>query len=182
MKEEIIDPVLIRVKDVLKNGKLAVGQKEYIDLLYGDSLHPVSLIKAFCYDCRAWYADGIGDCGDFKCPLYSKMPYANRPSSMPARRRHSGIIRNTEYPMETRILQPTLLAARKHNIGLMMVGMLAERKMRTKKYPQEITQKEITKEERSIAMFDTAIVKYENEKKKEKKCKEPKLSESTTKV
>lgn len=182
MKEEIIDPVLIKVKDVIKNGKKAIGQQEFIDLLYGDSLNTVKLIRAFCYDCRAWYADGIGDCKDVRCPLYSKMPYKSILIPTRVRGRGESPIRNSQYPMLTRLSTKQSSAGKRSDIKKMVLGQVLEKKMRVKKYPQEITQKEITKEERSIAMFDTAIVKYENEKKKEKKCKEPKSSESTMKV
>jgi hypothetical protein len=168
------DPVLTRVKDVIKNGKLAIGQQSFIDLLYGDSLTTVELIRAFCYDCRAWYADGIGDCKDYKCPLYSKMPYATMLPPAPARARHSGRIRNPQYPTEKRLHPLNTLKMLKSNVSRMDAGKFAERKMRKRKYPQEITQKEITMEERSIAMFDTAVKTYEQEKKEKAECKEQK--------
>jgi len=169
MKEEIIDPVLIKVKDVIENGKSAIGQQPFIDLLYGDSLCTVELIRAFCYDCRAWYADGISDCNDVKCPLYSKMPYGKVLLTGVRRSRNSHTIRNPQYPVKERLFPKRTEASRRKDKQKLISGHITELKMRIKKYPQEITQKEITKEERSIAMFDSAIVKYENEKKKEKK-------------
>ena len=159
------DPVLKRVKDVIENGKLAIGQQSFIDLLYGDSLPTVELIRAFCYDCRAWYADGIGDCKDYKCPLYSKMPYGKSPSPAPVRARGSGRIRNAEYPVQERLHPLNTVKMLKSNVSRMDAGRFAERKMRVRKYPQETTQKIITMKERSVAMFNTAVRDYENKKK-----------------
>ena len=168
------DPVLKRVKDVIENGKLAIGQQSFIDLLYGDSLPTSALIRAFCYDCRAWYADGIGDCKDIKCPLYSKMPYGNTLSPAPVRARSSGRIRNPHYPIEIRLHPLNTTNMLKSNVSRMDAGKFAERKMRKRKYPQETTQKEITMEERSIAMFDTAVRAYEQEKKEKKEYEDNK--------
>ena len=169
------DPVLTRVKDVIKNGKKAIGQQEFIDLLYGDSLSTAKLIKAFCYDCRAWYADGIGDCKDKKCPLYSKMPYATIPPEYARiRTRNSNTIRNEHYPVENRLMTKTSILNRKRDHGNLWLGRDLEKKMRKKKYPQETTQKEITMKERSIAIFDTAVREYEREKKEKKKYEDNK--------
>lgn len=31
-------------------------------------------IKAFCHRCLGYYSDGIRDCKDVNCPLYSRLP------------------------------------------------------------------------------------------------------------
>jgi hypothetical protein len=35
-------------------------------------------ILAKCYECQGGYADGKGDCGIARCPLYPLMPYKGK--------------------------------------------------------------------------------------------------------
>ncbi len=56
--------------------KAGQGKKEFISMLRGNKLTLRQGVKAFCYTCMGYYADGTGDCGDPLCPLHSFMPYA----------------------------------------------------------------------------------------------------------
>ena len=165
------DLILKRVKEVIEYGKKAIGQQSFIDLLYGDRLTTAELIKAYCYDCMGFYEDGISDCKNIRCPLYSKMPYAKVPMTLPALSRENRIVRNdTKYPIVSRLSPLTSIASKKKDLGRVHTGRAIASKLKPRKYPQEITQKKITREERENALYDAAIAKYE----KEKKCKEQK--------
>ena len=165
MKEKLEDPVLKRVKEVIEHGVKAIGQQSFIDLCYGDTLTTVELIKAYCYDCMGFYEDGISDCKNPRCPLYSKMPYAKSLRSSPMTTRGKKRIRNEiMYPMVSRLSPLTTKIAIERDLDKVHIGRTIAQKLKHKKYPQEITQKEITREEREMAMFDAAIEKYEKEK------------------
>lgn len=159
------DLVLKRVKEVIEHGTQAIGKQQFIDLCYGDRLQTLELIKAYCYDCMGFYADGIGDCKNSRCPLYSKMPYNLMPHSSPGLTRGKKISRNPLYPMDKRLRSEKSQVALKHDMPKPIAASMVARKLKSRKYPQEITQKAITHEERETAMFDAAIEKYEKEKK-----------------
>jgi hypothetical protein len=168
------DPVLKRVKEVIEHGAFAIGQQQFIDLCYGDRLQTSDMIRAYCYDCMGFYEDGIEDCKNDKCPLYSKMPYNSVLSLVPAldREKNRNVARNTLYPMGMRLKTvKSKLGVDPDTMNRGIRGSLVTRKLKPRKYPQEITQKEISREEREIALFDNAIAEYEKEK---TECKEPK--------
>jgi len=166
------DLVLKRVKAVIEFGKKAVGQQSFIDLLYGDTLTTVKLIEAYCYDCTGFYEDGISDCKNPKCPLYSKMPYAKVLRSSPVTTRGKKRIRNDiMYPIASRLSPITTTIAERRDLKKVHTGRAIASKLKSRKYPQEITQKEITLEDRETALYDNAIAEYEKEK---LECKEQK--------
>jgi hypothetical protein len=167
------DPILKRVKEVIEHGTFAIGQQQFIDSCYGDRLQTSDMIRAYCYDCMGFYEDGIDDCKNPKCPLYPKMPYNSVLSLVPAldREKNRNIARNPMYPVDMRLKTvKSKLGVDQNTMEKGVCGSLVTRKLKHRKYPQEITQKEITKEDREIALYDNAIAKYE----KEEKCKEQK--------
>lgn len=60
---------------VIKHGKLATGKRELIAHLNGSRLSPMQAMKANCYMCMGYYADGKVDCGLSYCPIHPFMPY-----------------------------------------------------------------------------------------------------------
>ena len=138
------DPILKRVKDVIEHGGKAIGQQSFIDLCYGDTLTTVELIRAYCYDCMGFYEDGIIDCKNSKCPLYSKMPYAKVLRSSPVTTRGIKRIRNeVMYPVISRLSPITTKIAIERDLGKVHTGRVIAQKLKNKKYPQEITQKQV---------------------------------------
>ena len=153
-----------RVQEVLKYGAEAIGKQQFIDLCYGDVLQASEMIRAYCYDCMGFFADGIDDCKNPVCPLYSKMPYSNVLYQVSAPCRGKNIGRNPQYPVELRLRTArSKLGIDANTINKGVAASIVDRKLKPRKYPQEITQKKITMRERETAMFDTAIKKYEND-------------------
>jgi hypothetical protein len=147
MIKQVDDPVIKRVKDVIEHGAFAIGQQQFINLCYGDRLQTLELIKAYCYDCMGYYEDGITDCENVKCPLYSKMPYGYVVPRLARTERDKHVVRNPQYPMDKR------MKTIKSNIGVDtdatnkgIVRSLVSRKLKSRKYPQEITQKEMLRD------------------------------------
>lgn len=56
-------------------GKHAAGRTEYVQFLEGKLIAIDESIKAMCYSCMGYYADGRIDCQNDDCPLYRYMPY-----------------------------------------------------------------------------------------------------------
>jgi len=66
--------------DMLKKEKNGRGQKELIKYIGGEHINLRDAIKAKCYDCMGYYADGIMCCDNKYCPLFPFMPYnPNKP-------------------------------------------------------------------------------------------------------
>lgn len=61
--------------EVEQYGRRAIGQTDFLAFLDGRYLSSTRRIRAHCYHCMSYYADGIRDCGVSSCPLYSLMPY-----------------------------------------------------------------------------------------------------------
>lgn len=164
-------PVLDRVRAVLKYGAQAIGKQQFIDICYGDILQTSDMIRAYCYDCMGFYEDGIADCKNSRCPLYSKMPYNSTLSSTPAltRGKNRDVARNPLYPVSERLRSENSRKALGRDTSKIVVASMVARKLKPRKYSQEITQKEITHEERETALFDAAIEKWGKEKKEIKK-------------
>lgn len=140
----IEDPVIKRVKEVIKYGAQAIGKQQFIDLCYGDVLQASDMIRAYCYDCMGFYIDGVDCCKNSKCPLYSKMPYNLNLSATPATRRGKDISRNPLYPTEKRLRSETSRSMSSKDPSKIIVASLVARKLKPRKYPQEITQKQVT--------------------------------------
>jgi hypothetical protein len=68
-----------RIRNIKKYGIAAIGRSELIAHLQGHRLYASKAIRAFCYDCMGWYADGKKDCQQENCPLYPFMPYKTTP-------------------------------------------------------------------------------------------------------
>jgi len=63
------------VQSIEAYGIRAQGKKEFIKHLNGEKTARFEAIKAKCYDCMGFYADGVQDCGVKDCPLYPFHPY-----------------------------------------------------------------------------------------------------------
>jgi hypothetical protein len=133
------DKIRKMVKEVMEYGKDGYGRINYIDFLYGDTQQSKARIAAYCYDCMGWYADGTEDCKCTKCPLYPDMPY-NPVLGYKLLRRNQTRMRNVLFPMDERIYPDKVIELRKRKVS--QEGLITARKLRTRKYPQEITQKE----------------------------------------
>lgn len=59
-----------------------VGKESFISFIKGEHINLREAIEAKCYDCMAYYADGIGDCGCPNCPLYPFHPYNPNPAKL----------------------------------------------------------------------------------------------------
>jgi len=67
----------IKLGEIQKYGKISArGHTEIAAFFGGKKLSPLQAIKAYCYDCMGYYADGIVDCENPLCPLYPQMPYS----------------------------------------------------------------------------------------------------------
>jgi hypothetical protein len=55
----------------------AIGASEFRKFQAGEELSSTEMIRAKCYECTGYYADGRVDCTGNNCPLYGKMPYRN---------------------------------------------------------------------------------------------------------
>lgn len=64
-----------KLKSIDKYGKQAKGRKELVAHLEGDRLTLRQMIRAKCYDCMGFFADGRVDCNIPECALYPMMPY-----------------------------------------------------------------------------------------------------------
>lgn len=51
------------------------GRKELAKHLQGKRTTPQGAMRAKCYECMGYYADGAVDCGIQDCPIYPWMPY-----------------------------------------------------------------------------------------------------------
>ena len=84
-----------KIREIENDGLAAQGRSESIDNLKGKRLYASKAIRAYCYDCMSYYADGKGDCGDPLCPLYPFMPYrykhhpAGQLEPLPAKNEHA---------------------------------------------------------------------------------------------
>lgn len=58
--------------------KFAKGRKEYLRFTKGQRLTRQETIAAKCYECMAFYVDGIYDCEISDCPLYPYNPVRPR--------------------------------------------------------------------------------------------------------
>lgn len=56
-------------------GISARGRVDLVKFVSGRRLTPLQAIRAKCYDCTGYYADGKKDCEQSDCPLYRFMPY-----------------------------------------------------------------------------------------------------------
>jgi hypothetical protein len=64
-----------RINDIEEVGVRARGKVELLKHFAKERLSAMEAIRAKCYDCCGYYADGIEDCGIVSCPLYRYMPY-----------------------------------------------------------------------------------------------------------
>jgi hypothetical protein len=66
------------IESIKKHGKKAEGRSELLKHIKGVKLIRSEAIKAKCYDCMGYYADGVEDCKDNRCPLYKFHPYRQK--------------------------------------------------------------------------------------------------------
>jgi len=62
------------------------GRKELLKHLSGVLLSAKDAIKAKCYECSGYMADGIGDCMMRTCPLYRHNPHSSEYCMTPERK------------------------------------------------------------------------------------------------
>ena len=67
----------MKLQSVLSSKRLQ-GRKELIAHLNGKKLTARQAALAKCYECMNAYSDGAADCRIPSCPLYPRMPYANK--------------------------------------------------------------------------------------------------------
>ena len=56
-------------------GVQAIGKPYIIKHLHGERITQQQAIRAKCYECMGYYADGRVDCQSPRCPLYPYHPY-----------------------------------------------------------------------------------------------------------
>lgn len=78
------------LREIKRHGKLVKGQKELIKYLKGEKLTKVQALKAKCYDCMGYFADGRADCMVYDCALYPFMPFSTKKPEKSAKRVESG--------------------------------------------------------------------------------------------
>jgi hypothetical protein len=66
----------------MENETKAAGKTDFVKFLNGEHLNLRESISAKCYECMAYYVDGIGDCGCKNCPLYPFHPYNPTPAKL----------------------------------------------------------------------------------------------------
>ena len=81
-----------RIKQIEQNGVLAQGRNQLIKHLRGGRLTVTNALKAHCYECLGYYADGKRECACSHCALYPFMPYN------PNRRKAKGTPRPGQKP------------------------------------------------------------------------------------
>jgi hypothetical protein len=137
------DEIRRKVMDVIENSKQGIGRTEFIDFLYGDNLQAGRSIRAYCFDCMGWYIDEIDSCGNQGCPLFKFNPYNPSPMRKTVRGKPDG--RNELFPMDERIYPKQNETARRimplYQSKVIEANITAK-KLKPRKYPQEITQKE----------------------------------------
>jgi hypothetical protein len=75
MKKAISTEFAHRINEVEKYGKKSAAKTIYLKYLNGDTLSPTQALKAHCYECMGYYADGNIDCEMPLCSLHPFMPY-----------------------------------------------------------------------------------------------------------
>lgn len=84
----------------------AAGAAEYRSLLAGEELTATESIKAMCYLCTGFYADGRVDCkggvegSATPCPLYGRMPYRNEVEKQKSKKIMLKSCARCEYPSD----------------------------------------------------------------------------------
>jgi len=68
----------IVLDEITRNGKKAKGRIELIRHLKGNKITRDQAIRAKCYDCMGYFADGVQDCEVAECSLYPFMPYKGK--------------------------------------------------------------------------------------------------------
>jgi hypothetical protein len=66
------------ISEVKKHGKESGGKTAYLKYLRGETIHRAAAVKAMCFSCSGYYADGRVDCENSVCPLYPFMPYRGK--------------------------------------------------------------------------------------------------------
>ena len=67
-----------QIKQIREHGMMAKGKFELIRHLEGSELTRGQAIRAKCYECCGFCADGKFDCMITSCPLHGFMPYRGR--------------------------------------------------------------------------------------------------------
>jgi len=66
------------IAEIEKHGTQSSGKNALLKYLRGETIHRSAAVKAKCFECCGYYADGRVDCENNDCPLYPFMPYRGR--------------------------------------------------------------------------------------------------------
>jgi hypothetical protein len=79
-----------KIVAVKQYGAKAIGKKSLLKHLRGEKIGRGAAIRAKCYECMGFYADGKVSCLIPSCPLYGFMPYRHIPAIEISERRPGG--------------------------------------------------------------------------------------------
>jgi hypothetical protein len=71
------------IANIEKYGKPLKAKTDLLNYLKGGKLSLSQAVKAKCYDCNGYYADGRIDCKVSHCPIYPWMPFNKSQKSKP---------------------------------------------------------------------------------------------------
>jgi hypothetical protein len=77
-------PADMATPESLLKEKAAVGRAQLISYLSGESINLREATRAKCFECMGFYADGIADCEQYRCPIYPFHPYNPNPARLRA--------------------------------------------------------------------------------------------------
>jgi hypothetical protein len=67
------------ISEIEKHGTESSGKNAMLKYLKGETIiHRAAAVKAKCFECCGYYADGRVDCENNDCPLYPYMPYRGK--------------------------------------------------------------------------------------------------------
>jgi len=66
------------ISEIEKHGLMSSGKNALLKYLRGETIHRSAAVKAKCFECCGYYADGRVDCENPDCPLYPFMPYRGK--------------------------------------------------------------------------------------------------------
>jgi len=82
VEEKVDNPWTHPTVESMEGETKAAGKVSFVSYLKGEHLNLRESVEAMCYSCMGFYADGIADCGDKRCPLYPFHPYNPNPAKL----------------------------------------------------------------------------------------------------
>jgi hypothetical protein len=94
--------------DIQARGRMAIGKLPYEKFLRGENISAVASIRANCYSCMGYYADGKVDCKNETCAFYRWMPYGRfrRPASVPEEELPPEVLEEVEENLDQEEAEP----------------------------------------------------------------------------